>query len=173
VIFLTVGTQLPFHRLVRVVDAWCARTSRDAVFGQIADPGPTGYRPENFEWTEFVDPAEFERRFESATLVVAHAGMGSIIPALALAKPIIVMPRRAALKEHRNDHQVASAARFAGHAGIVVADTEEQVGPELDRLLEGGAAVGSARLGPFAEPRLIETVRAAIFAKSPTAGAAP
>jgi len=167
VIFLTVGTQLPFDRLVRALDAWCAAAHRNDVFGQIADPGPGGYRPRHFEWSGFVEPAEFQRRFEAADLVVAHAGMGSLITALTLAKPILVMPRRAALKEHRNDHQVATAARFAARPGIIVADTEDDVGPALDRILAGGNGRAGAGIGPFAEQRLIDAVRAAILGGKP------
>ncbi len=58
-IFLTVGTQLPFDRLVAAVDAWAARQPGQEVFGQISDPGPAGYRPKHFAWVADLDPAAF------------------------------------------------------------------------------------------------------------------
>lgn len=109
-IFLTLGTQLPFDRLVRAVDEWCGARGRDDVFGQIADPGDTGYRPQHFDWVAHLPPEDYTTRFASARLIVAHAGMGSIITAMERGKPIVLMPRRADLGEHRNEHQLATAA---------------------------------------------------------------
>ena len=50
-------------------------------------------------------------------VVIAHDEMGSIITALEMGKPIVVMPRRAELGEHRNDHQVAAAAPGRAQGG--------------------------------------------------------
>ena len=164
-IFLTVGTQLPFDRLTRAVDDWCVTSPETPVFGQIADPGPEGYRPRHFAWQAFVEPAEFDQRFEQADIVIAHAGMGSIITALTRAKPVLIMPRRADLREQRNDHQLATAAQFEGRPGVHVARDESEVGPMLDRVLatEGhGVAPGAS---PFASPRLIEALRTFIHAQ--------
>ncbi|MEM1345650.1 MAG: glycosyltransferase, partial [Pseudomonadota bacterium] len=99
-IFLTLGTQLPFERLVRAVDAW-AGARQAVVFAQIPDPGEGGYVPRHMEWTARLAPEDFTRRCESAQVIVSHAGMGSIITALSLAKPLILMARRSALGEHR------------------------------------------------------------------------
>ena len=107
-IFVTVGAQMPFDRLVKAVDQWAASQGR----GDVAQIGSTDYRPSAIQWTRFLDPEKFKHRFETAKVVVAHAGTGSIITALQLGKPILVMPRRANLRETRNDHQVATADRF-------------------------------------------------------------
>lgn len=161
-IFLTVGTQLPFDRLTRAVDDWCAANPSAHVIGQIADPGSEGFRPQHFEWQSFIEPAEFDRRFDEADLIVAHAGMGSIITALTRAKPVLIMPRRANLREHRNDHQLATADRFADRPGVHVAHDEESVGPWLSRLLAMPERGDSPRLSPFASPQLLEAIRAFI-----------
>src|SRR5690349_506002 len=95
-IFVTVGAQMPFDRLVRCVDHWAAGRGRRDVFAQI---GPTAWRPENIEFVQFMEPPEFRARVTEAKAVVAHAGMGSIITALELGKPILVMPRRGDLRE--------------------------------------------------------------------------
>jgi len=131
-IFLTVGTQLPFDRLVRAVDQWVGEKGVERALGQIADPGPQGYRPKHFPWKMFIDPQEFDRCFSEAQLIIAHAGMGSIISALTSGKPIVVMPRLAQRAEHRNDHQVATAQKFRGRPNIWVANDEESFPAVLD-----------------------------------------
>ncbi len=158
-IFLTVGTQLPFDRLTRAVDEWCAANPGATVFGQIAEPGEGGHRPRHFEWQPFVEPAEFDRRFEEAELVIAHAGMGSIITALSYGKPILIMPRRADLREQRNDHQLATAAQFAGRPGVHVAPDEAALATELDALQGQARRQAAPGISPFASEPLIRTIR--------------
>ncbi len=160
-IFLTLGTQLPFDRLVRAVDEWCGARGRDDVFGQIADPGDTGYRPQHFDWVAHLPPEDYTTRFASARLIVAHAGMGSIITAMERGKPIVLMPRRADLGEHRNEHQLATARRFADRPGIHVVPDAAALARTLDRLSEQ-AGPAPQPVSPFAEPRLIEAVRGMI-----------
>lgn len=161
-IFLTVGTQLPFDRLVRAVDGWAAGNPQHEIFGQIADPGPGGYRPAHFAWTGHLDPGAFERRFAAAACIVGHAGTGTIIGALGRCKPLMILARRANLKEQRNDHQQATAQRFGDKPGIIVAAGAEEVPACLDRLVSGERA-GSEPITPFAEDRLVAAVRSMII----------
>jgi UDP-N-acetylglucosamine transferase subunit ALG13 len=123
VIFVTVGTQLPFDRLITAVDSWAAQSGRDQIFAQI---GPSQMRPSHIEWTQFLSPNEFQQRVEACELLVAHAGMGSIITAMQLRRPILIMPRMASLGEHRNDHQLSTARRLS-HCGVHVASDAEHL----------------------------------------------
>lgn len=152
-IFVTVGAQMPFDRLVKAVDQWAFDRGRGDVFAQI---GPSDYRPSKIQWTNFLGPEEFKRRFEAAQVIVAHAGTGSIITALQLGKPILVMPRRAALRETRNDHQVATAEQFRRFESVVVAWDEKELVTRLEGIedLEGRQAVGS-----HASPELVDAIR--------------
>ncbi|MGO4509322.1 hypothetical protein CT676_17520 [Bradyrhizobium sp. MOS001] len=152
-IFVTVGTQGHFDRLVRTVDEWAGMRGKPDVFAQI---GPSDYRYENISAERFIDPGEFRRRVESASLVIAHAGMGSIITALELGKRILVMPRRASLGEHRNDHQVATATRFSEQGRIEVAFDEQELSLKLDQL---EVSCDQDRLDPQASSHLIGAIR--------------
>ena len=156
-IFLTIGTHEPFDRLVRAVDEWCAVRGRADVFGQITDRA--GYLPHHFEHVGQMVPADYRDACERADFVVAHAGMGSIITALTLAKPIAVMPRRSHLGEQRNDHQFATAAKLGTKPGIHVAETEAELPAVLDRLVTCAGAAAAPAIGPFAEERLIFALR--------------
>jgi UDP-N-acetylglucosamine transferase subunit ALG13 len=155
-IFVTVGTQGHFDRLIRAVDTWAGLRGRADVFAQT---GPSTYRPIHIRHEPFISPVDFRKHVESARLVVAHAGMGSIITALELGKHIIVMPRRADLGEHRNDHQIATAQRFAEQERIVVAANEQKLLEALDRFGINGDA---ERISAHASSHLITTIRAFI-----------
>jgi len=157
VIFVTVGHQMPFDRLVTAVDAWAARNARDDVFAQI---GETSYRPGHIQWVARMDPDEFRDRVAAADAIVSHAGMGTILTALELGRPIVVMPRVARLSETRNDHQVATAVRFRELGRVSVAMDESEIPAALDGL---GGLSGGDRISPEASPRLIDAVRTFIL----------
>lgn len=161
-IFLTIGTHEPFDRLVKAVDLWCGVNPDANVYGQITDPGPDGYRPKHFDWVTRLTPAEYRDRFRRALLIVSHAGMGSIITAMTFGKPIVILPRRGHLRETRNDHQFATAKRFAGKPGIYVAETEADLPAAFDRALSVSERVSRDRIGEFAQPRLTKALRALI-----------
>lgn len=127
-IFVTVGTQLPFERLIEQVDAWAAAHPEQECFAQI---GQTKYRPTAMEFTEMMTPKEYQDCFNRARVLVSHVGMGTIISGLEAGKPLILMPRRASLGEHRSDHQLGSARKFAHHRLIQVVENAN----ELDKAL--------------------------------------
>jgi UDP-N-acetylglucosamine transferase subunit ALG13 len=158
-IFLTVGSELPFNRLVQAVDQWCDINKDIDVFGQIGDPGPSGYLPRYFKWREFIPPDEYRRRYDEAELIISHAGMGSIITALVKAKPILVLPRRAILRETRNDHQIATVQYFAQRNGVLVAKDESMVVSLMDEWEMLRMSIKMECAGSYAEDRLIQTIK--------------
>ena len=165
-IFVTVGTQLPFDRMVRAVDEWAGRAGNgERVFAQI---GPSQYKPEHIKYAAFIDADEFQRRTREARAVIAHAGMGSIITALVMGKPILVMPRRAAMGEQRNDHQLATAQHFLAQGRIGVAADEDELLARLEKLDQLCAA---ERIEAKASPRLLRALRK--FARCETGSPVP
>lgn len=157
-IFVTVGTQLAFDRLIQAADAYAGRHDAGEVFAQI---GPGAYQPRHMAFERFISPAECRERLQSADVVVAHAGMGTILSALELGKPVVVMPRRADLGEHRNDHQLATAERLSELASVsVVTDHDELVRSLKSVRLDADVQ----RIEPFASGRLIQTLSAFISA---------
>lgn len=117
-IFLTVGTQLSFDRLVRIVDELIPSVSRP-IYGQIG-PNPK-YLPRNFAYSNHLGPVDFDQHVSQADLIVSHAGIGSILAARRVGKPIVVFPRLASQGEHRNDHQLATCRQMEHVSGIMVA----------------------------------------------------
>jgi UDP-N-acetylglucosamine transferase subunit ALG13 len=123
VILLTVGTQLPFDRLVAIVDR-LAPGLPEPVFAQT---GHGSYEPKHMKWGRYVDPVEFERCIEQCSLLISHAGIGTLVMAQKHSKPMILFPRRAILKEHRNDHQLATVRALNGRSGVRIAYDEEDL----------------------------------------------
>lgn len=122
-ILLTVGTQLPFDRLIRIVDE-AAPSIATPIFGQI---GIGKYKPRNMEYQPFLKPTDFEAMLSKVNLIVSHAGIGTVVMAQKLKLPVVLFPRSAALREHRNDHQMATVKALDGRPGIYVARTAGQL----------------------------------------------
>ena len=122
----------------------------------MAQVGPGGRLPENLEASEFVEPEQYKKTIVAADIIISHAGMGSIITALQYCKPIVIMPRLGSLRETRNDHQLATAARFGPKPGITVVSNELELQRVLDdpQLLKSGDPVS-----PYASEELIGKIR--------------
>lgn len=104
-IFVTVGTHdQGFERLVRKIDDLVEEKKiRDNV---IIQTGYTEYKPKACKWFKFVSPQEFEKICKKSSLIITHAGVGSIMTCLKFSKSIIVVPRLKKFNEHRDDHQL-------------------------------------------------------------------
>ena len=116
-IFATVGTQLAFPRLMSALNS-IANDLDERIVAQVGDDA--GHYPA-LETHAALAPAEFDAAFSGARVVVAHAGVGTILNARKIGKPLVIMPRRHSLGEHRNDHQMATAREVADLPGIHVA----------------------------------------------------
>lgn len=150
-IFATVGTQIPFDRLIRILDQVAPMLDEEIIAQTSAE---AKYKPENIRTVAFLPPAEFNAMFDSARLVVAHAGMGTIISAMTARKPIILFPRRASLGEHRNDHQMATARQLEDDGAITVAYDADT----LRALLLSGASPVPAPIADTPSRSLIEAI---------------
>lgn len=154
-IFLTLGTQLAFDRLVKAVDEVAADLDEN-IIGQI---GNASYQPKNFKPLKFMEQLEFNEHFNEARVVIGHAGIGTILSAMRGNKPLIMMARKASLREHRNDHQRATVEQFGSLPGIYVVETADDIKEVLSghRLEPMTQAVSPART------KLIEALRESIF----------
>jgi UDP-N-acetylglucosamine transferase subunit ALG13 len=131
-IFLTVGTQFPFDRLVKAIDhLFDEGLMPEDVFGQI---GVSTYKPRHFETVVSLEKNAYDDRFRQASAVISHAGMGAITMALDQGKPLLVMPRQKKYKEVVNDHQEALADKFEALGHILVARDEAQLREKVARL---------------------------------------
>jgi len=113
-IFVTVGTQLGFNRLIHTVtESVPADTD---IFFQIGHSTISTH----FKNSRFLTGAQYSEIISKTSLIIGHAGMGTIITALEHQIPCIIMPRRKHLNEHRNDHQLDTCHKFKNSYGILV-----------------------------------------------------
>lgn len=136
-LFVTVGSMLPFDRLVDAMDDWAAAHPLAEVFAQI---GSSTHRPRAMRCERMLAPQEFRRHVAEADLIVAHAGMGTVLGALEAGRPLVVLPRRPEAHEVTSTHQLATARWLATHPGIVVAEDETRLGAAIDAALARGCA---------------------------------
>jgi UDP-N-acetylglucosamine transferase subunit ALG13 len=170
-IFATVGTQLPFDRLLLGLDSWAARNPGVPVLAQC---GESRRSLRHIETVAHLSQTEFRARLRAAKLIVAHAGMGTILSASELGKPVILMPRRAKFGEHRNDHQQDTAVEMARLSNVTVVQDGEALHAQLDTALARGFETPEARPEPGGEALapLIDAVRDFVWNRSGRGGAA-
>ena len=163
-IFVTIGSMFPFERMIRAMDAWAATEGRgEEILAQI---GAGDYEPRHMTWVRKLDRPAYADAIRRSRLVVAHAGVGSIVTAGELCRPIVVLPRRAHLGEHTSDHQV-EAILYNIFGGITRGDVVARgILEALDRMtielpivvrLDGtNAEEGRAMLDEAAPPNLYD-----------------
>lgn len=148
-IFVSVGSQLPFDRLIRAMDAWAEQNPDVSV---IAQTGEHSYCPLHMAWQESYNPGAFRAHAANATVIVSHAGIGNVLLALELGKPIVLLPRRADLNEHRNDHQLATARQLEGRPGIFVVHEEKELPAAI---AQAPVAAAQTTFTPWASEELL------------------
>ena len=156
-IFLTVGTQLPFDRFVKIVDEWAAEHPEVEIFAQIGD---AEYKPQHMQYCAYLDEVTYKEKFDQASLVLAHAAMGSIITSLTEQKPVVVFPRLASKGEHRNEHQLATSKNFEALDGCYVTYDKTQLLTTLDDV----TSLQAGSLGMYANQDLMNSIESFILA---------
>lgn len=154
-IFLTIGTTEPFDRLVIAMDNIAANIPDVSIVAQISN---SSYVVKNMKTIGFISPTEYYDLFNNASLIISHAGMGTILAALQKGKPIIVMPREAILCEAKNNHQVATAKKLAALNFVKVATDKDQLFTLIKQILHEKVSVVPT-IGSFASSRLINSLK--------------
>ena len=153
-IFVAVGTQFSFDRLIQYMDEWAVsdgNTSNQDVIAQVSDGT---YQAKNIETHPFMDGVQYNQNIKDASVFVSHAGMGNIISAREQQTPIVIMNRQFKLGEHRNDHQADGLKWMGKLDGVYTASTQEELFAHLNHIDDLGIAdadntVGSPELTDY------------------------
>lgn len=156
-ILLTVGTeQFPFDRLVRAFDELFYTSLRgECGFAQI---GSSNYVPKNVEYGRLLPFQDFQSRVQEASVVVSHAGAGSLLTIERFEKPCVTVPRLKRFGEHVDDHQLDLAHRFAGTGRARVVRNLYELGDHLLSELERSAEVKPAHKTDYQLVDLMESI---------------
>jgi UDP-N-acetylglucosamine transferase subunit ALG13 len=130
-LFVTTGTQFPFDRLLKLIEKWASQNVNKKVIAQTCS---SKIEFKHIEAHEFLSPPRYKEVINGAKVIIGHAGMGTIITAHECRLPVIIMPRRLSFNEHRNDHQMATVAKFNRTKGVYVADDENSLFTLLDNV---------------------------------------
>lgn len=116
-IFAAVGTQkFQMDRLLKELDRLAGGGAIDeSVFIQT---GVSTCELRHCQSSPFLSKEDMTAKVAECSVMISHAGVGSILMALKAGKKVIVVPRRAAFGEHVDDHQLEIAQSFA-RAGYV------------------------------------------------------
>jgi len=113
-IFVTVGTtRFPFDRLLRAIE----ELGDDEEI--VAQYGSSRVRPQNATCIAVMSYQDIVAHMQRARVVLSHAGVGSILTAALVGKRPLVVPRRAALAEAVDDHQLEIANALHERGSVV------------------------------------------------------
>jgi UDP-N-acetylglucosamine transferase subunit ALG13 len=128
-VFVTVGTDHHrFERLMDWADEWGAAHPGVRLVVQHGNARPV----EHAESSAFLRPEQFKALLASANAVVCPGGPGGIMETRAAGLRPIVVPRRAHLDEHVDDHQLAFSRFLAGRDLVTLAEEEPAFCAALD-----------------------------------------
>ena len=125
-ILVSVGTQkFPFDRLIRSVDELVEKGVIDEeVCMQI---GTSTYTPKHCSYQDYIPAEIMKKKLQECSLLITHAGVGSILEACTYGKPVIVLPRLKKYMEHVDDHQVEIARAFSEQGYIYYCNDEKEL----------------------------------------------
>jgi len=120
-------------RLVVSVDRFIAENSDFSCAGQI---GHSSIRCKSITTYNLLKEDEFRIHAKNAQIHISHAGMGNILLAAELHKPIIILARLPELGEVVNNHQVDTLNAFSSKPFIFPVQHESEIGEAIYRAKE-------------------------------------
>jgi beta-1,4-N-acetylglucosaminyltransferase len=147
-IFVTVGTnEAPFDRLLLTLDE--IATDEEVV----VQHGSSSVHPPRATCFESIPYEELTELVCQARAVVSHAGVGSVLTALANGKRPIVVPRLHRFGEAVDDHQLPFARRLEQAGLVTLVEDPGRLAEALGRPSE------SASIRLEADRRLLDDLR--------------
>ncbi len=139
-----IGTKGPFPRLLEALADYQRRHEGAAVWAQFGE----GALPADLEGESLIPREALLERVRAADAVVCHAGSGTVGDMLALGHVPVVVPRRAHLGEHINDHQLELVDNLGPRIVplLDVAHLDDAIAEAAARKGEAGEGGGGAEL---------------------------
>ncbi len=124
-IFVTIGTQPNgFVRFLSAVEKLIEECNiKEEVIAQI---GNTEFQTDKFKTIPFVSENEFKTYVKEASVILTHAGSGSLFNAMKQGKKVIAVARLHKFNEMGNDHQLEIVKKLT-EDGYILDGTESLV----------------------------------------------
>ena len=156
-IFLSVGTQkFQMNRLLKQIDKSIEEKQiTEQIFAQT---GYSDYIPQYYNYVRFMNMDVFEKKINSCNIFITHAGTGNIITAVQYHRPIIIVPRLQAYREHVDNHQEEIAEKIAGQGNIWVCYDCSRL-PLVIRKIGDGVETNDGLIETKAENLILDYIR--------------
>ena len=121
-IFVSVGlNQYAFDRLLGKMDEIAPELGEEVVM----QTGFSEFKGKNTECFQYGSDAEMAKYYDKCSVLVCHAGVGTLINGMKRNIPVVMVPRRAMYHEVDTDHQLMIAKKVMGMGrGVQVLDVE-------------------------------------------------
>jgi len=130
-ILLTIGTFVPFDRMVREVERLCETGFiEEPVKAQI---GASALTPQSMDSFADCSYEELNRLMEESEIVICHGGSGSLLSALKAGCKIVAVPRLVEHGEVYDNHQLQLIRAFEARGLVEAAYSEKDIGAALER----------------------------------------
>ena len=125
-IFVTIGTQPnDFSRFLKGVENLIEECNIQE--DVVAQTGNTTFSTKMFKTIPFVNENEFKEYVKEASVILTHAGSGSLFSAIKAGKKIIAVARLHKYNEMMNDHQLEIVKKLT-EGGYILDGTDSLVG---------------------------------------------
>jgi UDP-N-acetylglucosamine transferase subunit ALG13 len=129
--FVTVGNaKQPFDRIFRMVESVLDALPRPVTLQM----GSSMINIQGVESYKVLASVHFKRLIKDTSVVIMHAGAGTLIHALRDGQKPIVIPRRMKYGEHIDDHQIQLAKEFSNQNRIYLVENENDMRQALGLL---------------------------------------
>lgn len=134
-IFVMLGSQdKSFKRLLNKIDDLMEKGIINEEV--VVQAGNTSYKSHRMQILKFLSQDELIGYIESASYIISHGGVGSIIDSLKKNKKVIAVPRLAKFKEHVNDHQIQIIDEFSKNKNIIGCQGIEDLENAISKISE-------------------------------------
>jgi len=132
-ILVILGTwRMPFERPLKEIESLIiSGVIKEKV---VVQAGVTKFPSTHMEVHDFLDKDDFDRLYREASLIITHAGEGSIILGLQYHKKLITIARLTKYNEHIDDHQLDILNVFSPKGYLLAWEDGEKLEDVLNRV---------------------------------------
>ncbi len=95
--------------------------------------GNSSYIPKNCNYQDFLDSETYNKMIAQSSVLITHAGVGTIISGITAGKPVIVVPRLVEYGEHVDDHQSQIAEAFSAKKLVLCCTDVAKLGEYIEK----------------------------------------